>query len=101
MLHKPLRLNAAIEAARAGDAVRGFGVVAVEVRKLSDSSKQTADLIRELTQKIEETISKATNKAAVALDASQEQAAAIQEINARVEELLSLSEILEGVAAKL
>lgn len=98
---KMLGLNAAIEAARAGDAGRGFGVVAVEVRKLSDSSKQTADLIRGLTQKIEETISHATNKAAVALDASQEQAAAIQEINARVEELLSLSEILEGVAAKL
>ena len=98
---KMLGLNAAIEAARAGDAGRGFGVVAVEIRKLSDNSKETADLIRGLTKKIEETISHATEKAAVTLDASQEQAAAIQEITAQVEEMLSLAELLEGVAAKI
>jgi methyl-accepting chemotaxis protein len=46
-------LNAAIEAARAGDAGRGFGVVAEEIRKLSDQSKQTAEQIRQLTKTIE------------------------------------------------
>jgi len=60
-----LSLNAAIEAARAGAAGKGFMVVADEIRQLADQSRQSIEVVANITSKIsaeiEETVDVLTN----------------------------------------
>ena len=48
-----LALNASIEAARAGDAGRGFGIVANEIRKLAEQSDQSSKNIDQIITTIQ------------------------------------------------
>ena len=82
-----LALNAAIEAARAGEAGRGFAVVADEVRALSRNSNNLNDKIREVVDNSKANISKA--KEIVGEIAGKDMSVAMQH-KSRVDEVLVL-----------
>ena len=76
-----LSLNATIEAARAGAAGRGFMVVADEIRQLADQSRQSIDVVGQITETIQREIDETVGVLSEAYPIFQEQIVSVKEAN--------------------
>ncbi len=103
-----LALNAAIEAARAGEQGRGFAVVADEVRKLAEkagaSSREIADLVRAVQKGTEEAV-RATevgaDNVARGVEGARGAGQALQEILAAAEQNSQATANIQAAAARV
>lgn len=97
-----LALNAAIEAARAGEQGRGFAVVADEVRKLAERTAKATDMISQLVEATQSDINITVNSMTHSVDQVSKAAAladdadsAIADINAGIRETV---EVVGGIS---
>lgn len=93
-----LGLNAAIEAARVGDAGRGFGVVAEEIRKLASNSADSVKDIDQIIKAIQGDSIQSYDQLKQVNEAVNQIAVSISEVANAVQKTVSLAHKLDQLA---
>ncbi|MDI3328810.1 MAG: methyl-accepting chemotaxis protein [Alicyclobacillaceae bacterium] len=96
-----LGLNAAIEAARAGDLGRGFAVVADEIRRLAQRSQTASKEIEEKLSDIQQAVERMIADIQVTIRHAQEQAGAVQELAASLGQIAKSADELARLSNKV
>lgn len=96
-----LGLNASIEAARTGEAGRGFGVVAKEIQKLSVTSKESITKIDGIIKDISTNITEIDTGLDKINGVSEKQAEVVKTLTSTMEEVKGIIEKLHELAEKL
>ncbi len=87
-----LALNAAIEAARAGEAGRGFAVVADEVRKLAERTAKSVKEIEGILKDLKREVSEAESAMKVTKEKVEEGVEKAEEINRTFQDIVTSNE---------